>query len=86
MSFMTCELRCHILDRKDQLESCKDHRRYQKKRKQELLEAINKAQEEYDKFLKYVERREKFIALVESTLHKDWIDRPDFLEKEWFAE
>lgn len=86
MSFMTCELRCHILDRQDQLESCKRSRVYHEKKTKELLEACEKAKQEYENYLKYVAKRERFIALVESTLDERWIDRPDLLEKEWFSE
>ena len=83
MSFMKCELRCHILDRQDQLESCKQSRVYHEKKIKELLEACDKAKLEYETYLEYVAKRESFIALVESTLDKQWIDRPDLLEKEW---
>ena len=86
MSFMTCELRCHILDRQDQLESCKQSRIYHEKKIKELLEACDKAKLEYNAYLKHVAKRESFIALVESTLNERWIDRPDLLEKEWFDE
>ena len=86
MSFMTCELRCHILDRQDQLSSCKQSRVYHEKKTKELLEAYEKAKLEYEAYLKYVAKRESFIDLVESTLSERWIDRPDLLEKEWFNE
>lgn len=81
---LTCELRCHLLDRKDQLESCKSSRKYLEDKKQELFEEIVKAQKKYDEHLRRMERREMFIKLVESTLSQQWIDRPDILEKEWF--
>ena len=86
MSFMTCELRCHILDRQDQLESCKQSRAYHEKKIKELLEACERSKLEYETYLKHVAKRESFIALVESTLNERWIEHPDLLEREWFDE
>lgn len=85
MSFMTCELRCHILDRQDQLESVKSLLKVYDEMLKEKLEKIEAAKAEHEKLKKHVDRRKKFISLVESTLDQQWIDRPDVLEKEWFA-
>lgn len=86
MSFFTCELRCHILDRQDQLKSCKEHRKYLETKRQQLEAALATALAEYEAHIQRTALREKFIKLVESTLSERWIDRPDLLEKEWFAQ
>lgn len=83
---MNCELRCHILDRKDQLEMSKSSRPYLQQKSEDLKKAIADAQAAYDHHLGRIARRELFIELVESTLKVDWIARPDLLEKQWFEE
>jgi len=83
---LNCELRCHILDRKGQLEWLKHSRLHREEKIAQLTEAVQKAKDELEKYQAHCKKRESFISLVESTLGQHWIDRPDILEKQWLAE
>lgn len=83
MSFFTCELRCHHLDRQDQLDSLKISHKHQKERLVEMEKAVYDAQTALEEYKIYIAKRRSFERLVQSTVGIDWIDRPDLLEKQW---
>jgi hypothetical protein len=80
-------LRCHELDRKDELNSILFNRglSYYKEERARLesaaLEAVNKLQE-YDAAVK---RQDRWIRLLKDSLVHHWIDKPDEYIKEWEA-
>lgn len=83
MGFFSCELRCGLLDRQDQLNSAVKQVAYLESKVEEEYKALEEARIKYENSLKTIKERKKFIKLLKSTMGVFWIDRPDILEKSW---
>lgn len=71
-------IRCHVLDRRDQVNEGKEQLEYLKKRTVELQEQVNAAQRTLDLNLAAIERKQKFVNDVEATLHIHWLNDPPY--------
>jgi len=84
--FSNCPLRCHHLDRKDELEALKFNRQLNggpTKKREELEAAIKKAQEKLEAFDKSQVNLDRWLKLLEDSLVHHWIDKPDQYIKDW---
>lgn len=75
--FCTKNMRCHHLDRADQVGEYEQSLRWANESIKENLAALQAAQEKYDKSLDAVPRIESKIADLKATLHVRWIEPND---------
>lgn len=81
-------LRCHELDRRDELEMIKFNRSLP----QSLIERrnieieIEEAQAKLDRHDRYVKKQDRWIRLLEDSLKFSWIDNPEAFIKKWESE
>ena len=81
-----CPLRCHHLDRRDELEGLKFNRQLNggpAKKREELEAAIKNAQEKLEAFDKSQVKLDRWLKLLEDSLVHHWIDKPEQYIKEW---
>lgn len=71
-------IRCHVLDRQDQVDEGKEHIEYLKKQTVKLQERVKAAQRALDRNLAAIERKQKFVNDVEATLHIHWLNDPPY--------
>lgn len=75
--FCTKNMRCHHLDRKDQVGEYEQSLKWAHESIKENLAALQVAQEKYDKSLLKVPRIESKISDLKATLHIHWIEPGD---------
>lgn len=78
MTFSTKIIRCHILDRQDQLSEAIYWQKCESARTTELEKDIIAAQERLEKHKQTIEERQKHIEYLESTMNIRWIDNPPY--------
>lgn len=80
-------LRCHELDRRDELEMILSNRQlpYYQNERAKLEKAVVDAQEELQAYDLSVKREDRWIRLLKDSLVHHWIDNPDAYIKEWEA-
>lgn len=78
MTFSSKEVRCHILDRKDQLEEAKYEQKTETLNTAKLEAAVELARKKLEDHLKGIKKRQKHIDYLESTMNIDWIDNPPY--------
>jgi len=76
--FSNKRIRCHILDRTDQVAMGKEHLAYMVKRTPGLEKAITDAQKALDDHRAAIADQEKFIKDVEATLGIHWLENPPY--------
>jgi len=82
-----CPLRCHELDRRDELEMITFNRQLNggPSKKREKLEAkIMAAQAELEAFDKAEAKTDRWLRLLEESLEHHWINNPEKYMKEWY--
>lgn len=75
--FCTKNMRCHHLDRKDQVGEYEQSLRWVHETINGNLEALKAAQEKYDESLLAATRIESRISDLKATLHIHWIEQED---------
>jgi hypothetical protein len=80
-------LRCHELDRKDELEMILSNRKltYYQNERAKLEKAVLDAQDKLQAYDLSVKRQDRWIRLLKDSLVHHWIDNPDAYIKEWEA-
>lgn len=78
MALSNKRIRCHILDRTDQLESAKYQVKYLNGKTQEKLDAIATAERAHEEHLTRIANAEKFVKDLEALMHIDWVDNPPY--------
>lgn len=78
MSLSNKVIRCHILDRKDQLENARWFRAKALSETAALEKDIERAQTKLNAHLIRLESNKYMIDTLESLQHLDWIDNPPF--------
>jgi Uri superfamily endonuclease len=78
MTFSSKEIRCHILDRQDQLKEAIYWQKTEALKTLKLEAAVELARKALEDHLKGIEKRQKHIDYLESTMHIDWIDNPPY--------
>lgn len=82
MSFSNKEIRCHILDRKDQLAMAKEWQERDinnfPKLQRETFAKIATLYEELDAHEAGIAKRQEHIDYLESTMDIQWIDNPPY--------
>lgn len=74
------EMRCHVLDREDQIGSHRELLAWLESKTQGYLNEIECAKLNYEKHLNKIVEVKEFIEKLESTLHIPWINNPkDFV-------
>lgn len=79
-------LRCHIIDRRDEIETITFNRQLNggpAAERQKLEEALELARIELSNFDKREARINRWLRLLEDSLVYQWIDNPDEYIKEW---
>ncbi len=80
--FSNKRIRCHILDRTDQLESAKWQLNYLRGKTneiaQEKLDAIEAANRKHETHLLRLADAEKFVNDLEATMHIHWLENPPY--------
>lgn len=71
-------IRCHILDRTDQLASAKEQLKYLKGRTLKQLQAIHGAELALEKHSTNIANAEKFVKDLEATMHIHWLENPPY--------
>lgn len=81
-------LRCHELDRRDELEMIKFNRSLpqsvMERRKIEI--EVEEAQAKLDRHDQYVKKQDRWIRLLEDSLKFSWIDNPEAFIAKWESE
>jgi hypothetical protein len=80
-------LRCHELDRQDELEMILSNRKlpYYQNERDKLQKAVLAAQDKLQAYDLSVKRQDRWIRLLKDSLVHHWIDNPDVYIKEWEA-
>jgi len=80
-------LRCHELDRRDELEMILSNRKlpYYVNERAKLEKAVLEAQDKLQAYDVSVKRQDRWIKLLKDSLAHHWIDNPDAYIKEWEA-
>lgn len=80
-------LRCHELDRQDELEMILSNRKlpYYQNERNKLEKAVLAAQDKLQAYDLSVKRQDRWIRLLKDSLVHHWIDNPDAYIKEWEA-
>lgn len=80
-------LRCHELDRRDELENILFNRKlpYYQNERAKLEKAVLEAQDKLHTYDLSVKRQDRWIRLLKDSLVHHWIDNPDQYIKEWEA-
>lgn len=81
-------LRCHELDRRDELEMIQFNRSLPQSlmERRNLEIAVEEAQAKLDHHDRFVEKQDRWIRLLEDSLKFAWIDNPDAFIKKWESE
>lgn len=74
---MSKQMRCHILDRQDQLEEALERRERLNQHIPILKEKLNKALKAIEDHNADIAEVERFITLLQSTSHIKWIEYDD---------
>lgn len=72
------KIRCHITDREDQVDECKEALVYLAKRTAELEGAVKTAQEALAAHHRRIVNVNKFKEDIEATLHIHWLNDPPY--------
>lgn len=78
MSFSNKVIRCHILDRRDQVEEAIDSLEYLNKKTASMEEAVRTAQKALDDHKLRITKVEKLKTDIEATLDIHWLDNPPY--------
>ncbi|MNC21579.1 hypothetical protein D3C75_695630 [compost metagenome] len=80
-------LRCHELDRRDELEMILFNRKlpYAVAERGKLEKVVLEAQDKLQAYDLSVKRQDRWIRLLKDSLVHHWIDNPDQYIKEWEA-
>lgn len=78
MSFSNKEIRCHILDRRDQVEEAIETLEYLNGKTASLEEAVRTAQQALDAHHQRIHKVEKLKTDIEATLDTHWLDNPPY--------
>lgn len=84
--FSSCPLRCHELDRRDELEMITFNRQLNggpEAKRKKLEKKILAAQAELEAFDKAEARTDRWLKLLEDSLVHHWIDNPEKYIKGW---
>lgn len=71
-------IRCHILDRRDQVEECDDRLEYLKGCIATLEQAVEDAKTALQDNADAIVRTTKLKTDIEATLHLDWLNDPPY--------
>lgn len=78
MTFSNKIIRCHILDRQDQLSEAIYWQECETAKIPELEQEIIDAQETLEKHKQSIEKRKEHIEYLESTMNAKWIENPPY--------
>lgn len=78
MTFSTKIIRCHILDRQDQLSEAIYWQKCETAKIIELEQDVVDAQERLEKHKQAIEKRKEHIEYLESTMNTKWIENPPY--------
>lgn len=76
--FSNKRIRCHILDRKDQVDDGKETIRYLEGETASLEEAVTAAETALADHHKRIANAKQFVKDVEATLDIHWLDNPPY--------
>lgn len=78
MTFSNKLIRCHILDRRDQVDQGKDTLKYLAGKTEGLEQAVKDAQKALEDHHRRIANTEKFVKDVEATLDIHWLNDPPY--------
>lgn len=71
-------IRCHILDRRDQIEECDESLEYLRSQTEVLEQAVESAKMALQQNANAITANRKLKADIEATLHIHWLDNPPY--------